>query len=164
MEKAHLLFVFCGLFNWRSAGFVRGTKEDADEIIKRFAKLDGVTHEHCKALRKIYSGPINPKTSERIYTPMPFGSEFSSVGILGQQDINIACSLFYVFRWVFGKEYDYMQFDFAEDMDRYNETLASHVNANNPNLSKFEETGGKLIMFSGSADPLMQGLQLSHLA
>ena len=60
-----------------------------------------------------------------------------------------------MFRWVFGKDYDYMKFDFDRDMDVYQKALAKHVNANSANLRAFQNRGGKLIMYSGSSDPLV---------
>lgn len=134
----------------------RGDETIAKKIISLACKNDvTLTEEQCNAIRKLYAGPINPRTGERIYTPFPFGSEFSSPGILFQQNLDGAECLFYVFRWVFGKEYDYMSFDFDRDMDTYNDALAEHVNANCSDLHAYKNRGGKLIMFSGSADPLV---------
>lgn len=134
----------------------RADEAAAEEIICLARKNDAsLTEEQIMALRKIYQGPKNPRTGERIYTPMPFGSEFTAPGILSQQRLEGAEGLFYVFRWVFGKDYDYMKFDFDRDMDVYQKALAKHVNANSANLRAFQNRGGKLIMYSGSSDPLV---------
>ncbi len=134
----------------------RGGKETAEKMISLARENDKtLTEEQCSALRKIYRGPENPVTGERIYTPMPFGSEFTGPGILQQQNLENAEGLFYVFRWVFGKDYDYMTFDFDSDMDKYHQALAEHVNANDANLHDFKSRGGKLIIYSGSSDPLV---------
>lgn len=134
----------------------RGGKATAEKMISLAKENDKtLTDEQCRALRKIYQGPVNPVTGERIYTPMPFGSEFTGPGILQQQNLENAEGLFYIFRWVFGKDYDYMTFDFDRDMDRYQQALAQHVNANDANLHDFKNRGGKLIIYSGSSDPLV---------
>jgi len=134
----------------------RGDKNTAEDIISIALKNDvTLTEEHCSAIRKLYKGPINPRTGERIHTPMPFGSEFSTYGIMIQQNLERIEELLYVFRWVFGKDYDYMSFDFDQDMDIYNDALSEHVNANCSDLQAYKKHGGKFIMYSGSADPIV---------
>lgn len=134
----------------------RGDEKITDEIISLALKNDPtLTYEQCVAIRKLYAGPVNPRTGERIYTPMPYGSEFSTPGIMLQQNIKKIENILYVFRWVFGKDYDYMSFDFDHDMDIYNDALSEHVNANCSDLSAYKNHGGKLIMYSGSADPIV---------
>lgn len=134
----------------------RGDEKTSEEIISLAIKNDvTLTEEQCDAIRKLYTGPINPRTGERIYTPIPFGSEFSSYGIMLQQNPKEIEGLLYVFRWVFGKDYDYMSFDFDRDMDIYNDMLSDHVNANCSDLHAYKSRGGKLIMYSGSADPVV---------
>ena len=107
--------------------------------------------EQLSALRAVYSGPVNPRTGERIYNGMPFGSEIYGCGIY---DCQLQESPFYFpFIWAFGADCDAYEFDFDHDVDRLNDTLAGDVNANNPDLSGFAGSGGKLIVYSGSADP-----------
>lgn len=134
----------------------RGDEKTAEEIISLARKNDAsLTEKQCNALHKIYQGPVNPRTGERIYTPMPFGSEFTAPGLSSQQRLESVEGLFYVFRWVFGKDYDYLKFDFDRDMDIYQQALEKHVNANDADLHAFQKHGGKLIIYSGSADPLV---------
>jgi len=114
------------------------------------------TNAQITALKKIYSGPVNPKTGERIYTPIPLGSENSGAGIEYQQNPRQSPpSLFYQYRWVFGSEFDYKTFDFDRDQDRMDSILAPILNANNPDLSQLKNRGGKILMYSGTADPLV---------
>jgi len=61
----------------------------------------------------------------------------------------------YPFLWAFGSKFDPMGFDFDKDEDILNTKLAPAVNANNPNLIAFQQNGGKLIMYTGTADPLV---------
>ena len=108
------------------------------------------------ALKKIYSGPVNPRTGEQIYTPIPYGSENSPSGLLYQQDPD-RCpdTLLYLFRWVFGNNFDWKQFDFDRDLDVLQQRLAPILNANNPDLGELKKAGGKILMYSGAADPLV---------
>lgn len=103
------------------------------------------------ALEKIYTGPVNPCTGDRIYNGMPAGSEIYGCGIEDCQQEE--SPHFYPFIWAFGKDYDGYQFDFDRDLDALNRKLAGDLNANNSDLSAFYQHGGKLLMYSGSADP-----------
>jgi feruloyl esterase len=115
-----------------------------------------LNHKQLAALKKIYTGPVNPRTGEQIYTHIPFGSENSPLGLQYQQDPhNFPNSLFYIFRWAFGENFEWQKFDFDHDLDVLQERLAPILNANNPDLSELKEFGGKILMFSGTADPLV---------
>ncbi|NOU63868.1 tannase/feruloyl esterase family alpha/beta hydrolase [Paenibacillus sp. LMG 31461] len=119
---------------------------------------DGVslTEEQISALKLIYAGPTNPRTGERIYTPLPFGSEACGGGLDLQQDPEqLPSSLLYPFHWVFGADFDYSTFDFDHDLDTLNERLAPILNANNPDVSEMKALGGKILLYTGMADPLV---------
>ncbi|CAN5378286.1 tannase/feruloyl esterase family alpha/beta hydrolase [soil metagenome] len=114
------------------------------------------TPAQLTALKQIYAGPVNPRTGERIYTPLPLGSENSGSGIEYQQNPNQAPpSLFYQYKWVFGANFDYTTFDFDRDQDKLDSVLAPILNANNPDLEPLKKRGGKILMYSGTADPLV---------
>ncbi|KRE69542.1 tannase/feruloyl esterase family alpha/beta hydrolase [Paenibacillus sp. Soil750] len=116
----------------------------------------GLTNEQISALKLIYAGPTNPRTGERIYTPLPYGSEDCGGGLDLQQDPErLPLSLLYPFHWVFGADFDYTTFDFDHDLDTLNERLASILNANNPDVSEMKALGGKILMYTGMADPLV---------
>jgi feruloyl esterase len=115
-----------------------------------------LTGAQLTALKKIYAGPVNPRTGERIYTPMPIGSENSGSGFEYQQNPNQAPgSLFYQYKWVFGSNFDYKTFDFDHDQDKLDSALAPILNANNPDLEPLKKRGGKIVMYAGTADPLV---------
>jgi feruloyl esterase len=120
-----------------------------------FASLS-LNNEQIAALIKIYSGPVNPRTGEQIYTPLPVGSENSPSGLHYQQDSDRCPNdLLYIFRWAFGADFDWRQFDFDHDLDVLQERLAPILNANNPDLGELKKLGGKILMYSGTADPLV---------
>ena len=114
-----------------------------------------LTDVQIAALKKIYTGPVNPKTQEQIYTPPPVGSEDVGGGISMQQTLNGANGLFYQFKWVFGNDFNPAGFDFDKDQVKLDSTLATVLNANNPDLEPLKKLGGKIIMYSGTADPLV---------
>lgn len=114
-----------------------------------------LTAPELAALKMIYAGPTNPKTGERIYAPMPFGSESYKLGIAFQEDKAKANTLMYPFLWAFGAGFNPLTFDFDKDETTLDTKLASILNANNPDLTAFQKRGGKLIMFTGTADPIV---------
>ncbi|MBQ7840966.1 MAG: tannase/feruloyl esterase family alpha/beta hydrolase [Lachnospiraceae bacterium] len=108
--------------------------------------------EQLDALHAVYSGPVNPVTGERIYCGMPLGSEcYECCGI--EEFEQEESPHFYPFIWAFGENYNGRMFDFDKDLDALNEKLAGDLNANDPDLSAFCAHGGKLLIYSGSADP-----------
>lgn len=127
-----------------------------DDTVERFIGFLAVNHrefseEQLSALRAVYDGPVNALTGERIYNGMPIGSEKFGCGIMD-------CSgdrppHFYPFMWTFGADYDPYDFDFGKDMEAVDALLSSELNANSADLSDFIGRGGKLIVYSGSADP-----------
>ena len=120
----------------------RCTPADIEAVVALAMKKDAsLTPEHAEALRLLFGGPVHAATGERIFDGIPFGSSF-----------DIARGNLYLFRWVFGKERDLMTINFAGDIDTYTAELGPLLNAENPDLSRFEQHGGKLIITSGSAD------------
>jgi feruloyl esterase len=118
--------------------------------------LDTVlTKRQIEAWKKIVAGPVNPVTNEPIYTAFPVGSENEGGGLGYQQDLQQARSLFYPFNWVWGADYDFLSFDFNKDVEKMDSILAPILNATNPDLSLFKEREGKLLMYTGTSDPLV---------
>lgn len=103
--------------------------------------------DEINALQKLYAGPTNVRTGERIYAPSPLGAS--------RLEIRPSSSLFYMFKWAFGENYDYRKFDFDYDMKGMDSILAPILNANNPNLTIFERRGGKMLMYTGTEDQLV---------
>lgn len=120
----------------------RCSREDIEAVIALARQKDStLTDAHAEALRNLFDGPKHALTGKRIFCGLPLGSSF-----------NIAHGHLYLFRWVFGAERDLMTIDFGKDIDTYFAALGPYLNAENPDMSRFKERGGKLIMYSGSAD------------
>lgn len=103
---------------------------------------------------RLYAGPINPRTGERIYAGLTPGSEDQPLGPVMQGDpATWPDQQFYPFRWTLGAAFAPSRFDFDSDLDRVDAQLASALNANSADLSEFARRGGKLLLYSGLADP-----------
>lgn len=110
-------------------------------------KMPHLTSEQLDALKKVYDGPVNPKTGEQIYCGLPFSAEDT-------------CSYFgdskFEFPWlncVFGSDYEPLDFDFADDLEIATEKIGHILCGNRPDLTAFKNAGGKMIYFSGVVDP-----------
>lgn len=113
-----------------------------------------LTAPQLAALKTTWNGPLNPRTGERIFTGLPLGSESAVFGLAFQGDtVNWPSQQLYMFKWALGSGWNYTSFDFDHDMDAVDARLAASLNANDANLAPFKATGGKLIMYNGTADP-----------
>jgi len=113
-----------------------------------------LTEPQLATVRRIHAGPTNPRTGERIYAPLTLGSEDQPLGPVEQGDPVVwPAQQFYPFKWAFGADFTPASFDFDRDLDRLDALLASPLNANSADLSAFARRGGKLMLFSGLADP-----------
>ena len=123
-------------------------------------------NDHCltaaqaEAVRKVYAGPRNPRTGEQIiagYSPgseSPLGDEFEGGWKTYVTDPKEPMRLDFWKYWVFNNAaWDWRTFDYDRDVSYADEKLAA-VNASNPDLSAFRKRGGKVLMYSGWADPV----------
>lgn len=108
-----------------------------------------------EVLKKIMNGPVNPNTGEQIYCPFPLNSEDKPLGQEYFQSRPAVDGQFYPFLWAFGKDFDYRQFDFDRDMAKMDSLLAPLLNANNPDLTPLKKRNGKIIMYTGTCDPIV---------
>jgi feruloyl esterase len=113
-----------------------------------------LTADQVVAARAMYQGPRDPATGHQIYPGLVRGAEadgqFGWVGIGTQAETPFGS----LFKWVFGPTFTYMNFNFDGDMATMDSILASNLNANSADLSKFAARGSKFIMYHGWADPL----------
>jgi feruloyl esterase len=115
---------------------------------------DCLTEPQLATLRRLYAGPVNPRTGERIYAGLTPGSEDQPLGPTMQGDPAIwPAQQFYPFDWGVGSDFSPAGFDFDRDLDRVDARLAGTLNANGTDLSEFARRGGKLILYTGLADP-----------
>jgi feruloyl esterase len=112
-----------------------------------------MTAPQVAAMREYFAGPINPRTSERIYAGRVRGGE--SNPLFGSGPTAMTGYLTY---WAFGNDFNWLTFDFDHDMDALDEAMAARLNANTADLEEFKSHGGKLILAHGFADPAVPTL------
>ncbi|PYN30047.1 MAG: tannase/feruloyl esterase family alpha/beta hydrolase [Candidatus Rokuibacteriota bacterium] len=121
--------------------------------------LDGpdcLTADQIRAARAIYDGPRNPTNGHLIYPGSVRGSE--NAGDLGWNALGATPEPQFdsLFKWVFGATWLWQTYDFAGDMADVDLVLAPILNAMSTDLSAFKNRGGKLLMYHGWADPIIQ--------
>jgi feruloyl esterase len=121
-----------------------------------------LTAAQVGAVRKIYAGPRNPRTRERIYPGLERGSEASQglaagsswSALIGGPQTFLGGD-FYKYM-VFGDPtWDFHTLDFDRDIAFADAKMAPIVDSTSADLSDFKALGGKLIMYHGWADPLV---------
>jgi len=109
---------------------------------------DCLTAAQVEAVRKIYGGPVNPRTNEKIWSALFRGSELDwSFFTESQSPIGIATS---ALRTILDDpNWDYRSADFDRHVAAADRSDIARVNASNPAISSFVRRGGKLILSGG---------------
>lgn len=116
-----------------------------------------LTPEEVATARAFYSGPTGADGKPAYYGWLPgseipgsFGWSFLQTPIKGEPPFSS------LFKWVFGDQWRWENFDFARDMPIVHDRLGPIVNdATRGSLRAFAERGGKLIIYHGLADTLV---------
>ena len=114
-------------------------------------RLPWMTAQQENALLAVYSGPSDPRTGKKIYCGMPIGSELQEGGMVMFSGDH--CRNFYPFFWAFGSRMQAEDFDFSAGVQAMQRLLSEDMDAVAPDLSAFAARNGKLLGYSGSADP-----------
>ena len=120
----------------------RWSDELIEEALRRATANDSsLTPEHIDALRRLCQGPVHAVTGRQLYGGVPPAAAFGP-----------ACRNLYLFEWVFGVGCDMMRINLGDDYDRYATALSADLDANGVDLDAFRANGGKLLVYSGTAD------------
>jgi feruloyl esterase len=116
---------------------------------------DCLTGPQVEAARLIYAGPRNPRTGQQVFPGLEPGSEpgwKSEAG--GPEPFGIAISNF---RYVVFKDpqWDFRNLNYDQDVARADQEHGSLLNAIDPNLRPFRESGGKLLLYHGWIDSVI---------
>jgi feruloyl esterase len=107
-----------------------------------------LTAAQVEAARKIYSGPINPRTKQEIYSPLYPGSELGWGQLAGgAQPLGIPVEFFRYFVYRDPKwDYKTRPVNFDSDVAVADRPEIAAVNAVDPDLRKYFARGGKLLL------------------
>jgi feruloyl esterase len=134
--------------------------DPASLVCKAGDAPDCLTPEQAETAARFYAGPKNPRTGEQIYPGWARGSEGPAFGWAYEEGDAPASikepGLDSIFKWVFGPTWDWRSFDFDHDMAEVDAVLGSDVNgATVANIDAFKAHGGKLLMYHGWADSIV---------
>jgi feruloyl esterase len=123
---------------------------------------DCLTEGQIATLRKIYSGPKNPRTGEIIFPGWPMGTEAVPGGwpswILPPA-IQANFGNTYYGQAVFEQSnWDFRTLDFDRDVEFGDAKAGTVLNATSPDLRSFRGNGGKLIQYHGWGDAAISAL------
>ncbi|TMA26224.1 MAG: tannase/feruloyl esterase family alpha/beta hydrolase [Deltaproteobacteria bacterium] len=126
-----------------------------------------LTAPQVAAVKKIYAGPRNPRTGAQIYPGLERGSEYAAIAndtlsvLVGSWSplvsgpVPFLGDLFFK-QMVFNNlSWDFRTLDYDGNVAFADTKMAPIINSTNPDLSTFRELGGKLIMYHGWNDPLV---------
>jgi len=146
-----------------------------DPAVIRCAGADSdscLTTAQVEAVRRIYSGPTDPRTGRLLFPGIEPGAEDTAAtdgtgGWASNLDTppgkgNYALS-YGIWAYMVADDPNFdiftvkvpQGFDIAADAPVAGETLASVLNPTNPDLHRFKRHGGKIIHYHGWADPIL---------
>ena len=142
--------------------------DPASLVCKAGDAPDCLTPEQVETAARFYAGPKNPRTGEQIYPGWARGSEGPAFGwALEEGDPPLSLKepgLDSLFKWVFGPSWDWRSFDFDHDMAEVDAVLGPDVNgATVANIDAFKAHGGKLLIYHGWADSIVNPLAHDRL-
>jgi feruloyl esterase len=107
-----------------------------------------LTATQVDAVRKIYMGPTNPRTGEKVWSPLYRGSELDwSFFTESGNPIGIATG---ALRMILDDPtWDFRSIDFDRHVALADRSAIARVNASNPDISDYVRRGGKLILSGG---------------
>ena len=116
-----------------------------------------LTDDEIAAVRKIYGGPVDPKTGAHLFPGYTAGSEGQSgtwgVWITGAKGQHGRFATAFYKDMVFSDPaWSLADFHLHEDFARAHRDLGPVLDSDNPDLSAFAKRGGKLILYHGWSD------------
>ena len=128
---------------------------------------DCLTQGQVTALRKIYSGPTNPRTGKQIFPGYPMGTEAVAGSWLPwivpssalQPSLQASFGNSYYGQAVFEQSaWDFRTLNFDSDVEFGDAKAAPVLNSTSPDLRSFRDHGGKLIQYHGWGDAAISPL------
>jgi feruloyl esterase len=121
---------------------------------------DCLTAPQLNMMRRLYAGPVNPRTKESIFPGIPVGgevAEFPTNG--GTRPAGVAVDLYKY--WVYqDPDWDWKTMDFDTAIDKADRDVDPLIRVDS-NLNPFLNHGGKLMIYVGGSEPYAGGTQMS---
>jgi feruloyl esterase len=120
-----------------------------------------LTATQVSAVEKMYGGPVNPRTGQKVYPGLYPGGEVGWGRPGGQMVINrttssgVSSNDFFRYALFKNPDWQFRSLDFDRDAQAVDEKLGPIMNATDANLEEFHKLGHKLIYYHGTADPLI---------
>jgi feruloyl esterase len=130
----------------------RRCKYDPSELLCKGSDAPTcLTAPQVEAVRKTYAGMTN-RSGQPLFPGLERGSEAGWNTLMAPQPMSLAVE---TYKYIVHKDakWDYLTFDPDSDVALADKTVASQVNSTDPNLKKFFDRGGKLLMYHGWSDP-----------
>jgi feruloyl esterase len=126
---------------------------DPDTLLCKGADApDCLTAPQVDFLRKLYAGPVNPRTGEAIFPGYAPGTETLLGSDGGAHPIKVAVEL-YMNAVYQDPNWDWKTMDFDTDIDKANKVAAPIIDVP-PDFKAYLDHGGKLMMYVGGAEQL----------
>jgi len=110
--------------------------------------------DQVETLRRVYAGPADPATGDRVHPGFAPGGETTWSVVTTPGLVTIPLEFFR--RTVFANPaWNWRSFDLAGDTERARDVAGPVLDAVDPNLSEFRDTGGKLIVYHGWNDQVI---------
>lgn len=134
---------------------------------------DCLTPHQVETAIRMYDGPRNPRTGERIYPGFAYGSEADTPGgganpfaygwggIQGPLAQMFAIPLLRDMVYQ-DPDWDWRKFDWDHDVSALDRRVGADITAVDPDLRAFRARGGKLLMYQGWGDPLNAPLPVDY--
>ncbi len=111
-----------------------------------------LTAPQVEAARKIYTGPVNPRTLQQIAPGLEPGSEQGWATLAGGPNPNGIGDTYFKFVVFEETNWDFRTLDFDRDVRLAQQIDDGLLAATNPDLTEFASRGGKLILIHGWCD------------
>jgi feruloyl esterase len=118
------------------------------------ASADCLTATQVEAVKKLYAGPVN-SAGKQIFAGLAPGSEFQW-GFLVAGPETFLGGDFYKYMVQDGADWDWRKMNFDMDIAAAEQKIGADVDNLATDMSAFAASGGKLIMYNGLADALIQ--------
>jgi len=162
----HAVLAACDVLDGVKDGLIEDPRachfDPASMLCKVGDTSDCLTEREITTLRKIYSGPKNPRTGKQIFPGWPMGAEAVPGGwspwIL-PPGIQAAFGNSYYGQAVFEQSnWDFHKLNFDTDVEFGDAKAGPVLNATSPDLRSFRANGGKLIQYHGWGDAAISPL------